>query len=349
MELLAYFLLMKRYYLEISDKVAQLQLKDEVYQLFKADSEKLELFDKEFKEREIELEDKRKIKEFNELIAFDQKHEIRLQVPLSVLNDRYDKPKLNHNEFEILFQEALDINQADIELLLGLPRATLIEDLDTLINHGIECYGHYRKIYEACNVKKLDCSFMFYALLLASELKAIECLGSIKKLLCQSEDLMQFYFEYLQVEFFPLILFNLIDTELNQWADFIKFELANANSKSNIAEVIMQKYLCGEIDRETYLDIYKDIFEHFINLPKDSPYIDSLTFSHLVQRCIYINATELECEIEALWQTHYVGIVFLGNLDTVKERLRTGNQSKYKIEMLNIYEVHNQISEWMNE
>jgi len=98
-------------------------------------------------------------------------------------------PTFNHSEVNILLQHDLSIPHELVKPLFELPRATLIEDMYTILRHAVEKQAQYAEKPES---DKYD-DFVLPALWILSDLKAEEALPDVLDFLKNDRNIIDFW------------------------------------------------------------------------------------------------------------------------------------------------------------
>lgn len=106
-----------------------------------------------------------------------------------LVTDRIDPPVFHHPEIHQLYQLGFKNAIPVFEVILALPRATVIQDLELVLQDGIERYPYF--LEKEWSV--FTHSFALHALFLLMELKATESLASVLDFLQYEEDFLEFY------------------------------------------------------------------------------------------------------------------------------------------------------------
>ena len=118
-------------------------------------------------------------------------------------------PQFNHKEIDWLYQYDFDLPEEKRLLLLSLPRQTLIQDLEKVIDDSMARYYHFFDV----EFKDETHSFLFHALWLLAELKATESLPKVLQVFRQDEEWGDYWFSDWLVEIIPMTLHYLVNED----------------------------------------------------------------------------------------------------------------------------------------
>ncbi|MCW3112820.1 MAG: preprotein translocase subunit SecA [Segetibacter sp.] len=145
-------------------------------------------------------------------------------------------PGFQIKEVEELFNRDLTIPDELYDSILSKDRKLLIEDLEKLLQHGIDNYRTYNKK----NVPNKNTYFVWHALFLLKDIEASESLPAVLNFLKQDEELVEFYLGDLISDFLWELLYALADQDVRALVDFIKTLRDNYLLRSEIILTLKQ-------------------------------------------------------------------------------------------------------------
>ncbi|WP_286430353.1 DUF1186 domain-containing protein [Myroides odoratimimus] len=219
-------------------------------------------------------------------------------------------PKFNHKEIELLYKKEI-LSEEDIQMLLALPRVTLINDLETVLEDSIARYTYFSKEeFDSSNY-----NFVFNSLLLLRELKATESLPKLLHVLAQSEEYLYMYFADLLPEYLWMIIYELGQNQIEVLLDYVKKPLIYTYSKTSVTSAISQLALFQPKRRREVIKCLKDVMNYYIKGKEEE--IDPDFIGLLIGDVVDIQAKELLPEIEKLFELEYVDYMACGDLEEI--------------------------------
>lgn len=252
-------------------------------------------------------------------------------------------PEFNHPEIEWFYENPhSDLPEKQRNIIINLPRQTLIADLQKVLEDGIRRY----EFFQDQNYDEDRDSFYFHALHFIGALKAEDCLEKVLDLLRMGRGFMEFWFsDWADSLFFPT-LFYIGKEQLTELSQFLKEESIDGYNRTYVTHAIAQVALHEPIRRTEILDWFKDILEFHLTNPNNEKIIDSDFFSLTVSYLIDIRANELWSVIQRLYQQGWVDEFVAGDLkDIKKEIFAPAHPYHLKPFPLNIHEYYTQVYE----
>lgn len=251
-----------------------------------------------------------------------------------------EKPIFNHPEVEIIYINGVKINPKILEELLQLPQQTLIEDLCTVLNDGIERYSYFKDL----SWNEEHTSFVFHAINLLTELKAENALPYVLNVLRQSEDLVEFYIGDFITDYVWMYIYNLGANQLNVLENFMKESNVHTYCKTEVSVALTQIVLHQPERREEVIDWYRRIFDFYQNASIEDEVIDSDLIGLMIAYIDDFKGLELLPEIRELFKLGYVAYGICGELEDVEHALKTESDVNQKNKILSIYEMYEDIA-----
>jgi hypothetical protein len=275
----------------------------------------------------------------------EAKNRINVEVPQQDITSQIEKPVFHHPEIEILYQHDINIPIDELEQILLLPRATLIEDLVKVINDGIERYSYFEN-QDSDDEEKF---FVFHAINLLAELNAIEQLPVVLNLLKQSEELIEFYLGYYLTEYILQSIYKLGNNQFHVLENFMKEPGIYTYSKTAVSEAIKQKSFESKAHRKEAIQCYSNILKFYAKAELEDNVIDSELIGHILGDIMKLECRELIPEITELFNLNYVLEKVCGDLETVEQNLTTSNETNYEVRILPLKDLYPDIKKsWLN-
>ncbi|MGG5569033.1 DUF1186 domain-containing protein [Myroides odoratimimus] len=211
---------------------------------------------------------------------------------------------------ELLYKQEV-LSEEDIQMLLALPRVTLINDLEAVLDDSIARYTYFSKEeFDSSNY-----NFVFNSLLLLRELKATESLPKLLHVLAQSEEYLYMYFADLLPEYLWMIIYQLGQNQIEVLLDYVKKPLIYTYSKTAVTSAISQLALFQPKRRREVIKCLKDVMNYYIKGKEEE--IDPDFIGLLIGDVVDIQAKELLPEIEKLFELEYVDYMACGDLEEI--------------------------------
>ncbi len=303
---------------------------------------KMEEIDRDDEECEIAKE----ILDFEVMRAaqerFDAEQASRIRVPAidQVKTTKIEKPIFNHPEVEMLYTNEINMNSELLEELLRLQRQTLIEDLCTVLNDGIERYSYF----EDLSWDEENTSFVLHAINLLTELEAENALPSVLNVLRQSEDLVEFYLGDLITEYVWMCIYKLGANQLNVLENFMKESNVHTYCKTEVSVALTQIVLHHPERRDEVIDWFRRVFDFYQKASIEDDVIDSDLIGLMVAYVDDFKGLELLPEIRELFKLGYVAYGICGDLEELEDAMKTELEENQKNKVLSIYEIYEDIA-----
>ncbi|WP_199223361.1 SEC-C metal-binding domain-containing protein [Brumimicrobium oceani] len=260
----------------------------------------------------------------------------RVQVPKQKPTTKTDAPVFNHEEIKLLYDYDLEIPFEEIQLILDLPRESLIEDLAKMLNDGIERFSYF----ENDENEEEKSFFVIHAINLLAELGAEDKLVDILNVLKQSNEFLDFYFGmYIDGPFWQNI-YKLGKDKLDDLQSFLKEPGVSTTSKILISLTLKR---IGEIDasrRAEVIQSYSSVLNYFIKADREANVLDSDAIAFVIADIMDLRAKELLPAIVELYNLEYVALWIAGEIDDVKVKLNSDEKESYQGRIFALVEIY---------
>ncbi|MDM1373662.1 SEC-C metal-binding domain-containing protein [Myroides marinus] len=226
-------------------------------------------------------------------------------------------PKFKNKEVNVLYRK-LNLEASDLDMFLSLPRLSLIQDLETVLDDSINRYTYFSD-------KEFDESefnFVINTLLILKELKAVESLPKVLYILAQSEEYLDLFFSDLLPEYGWQFVYALGNEQTDVLLDYVKIPLLYTYTKDAVATAVTQTGVYQPKRRKEVIKWLKEVMKYYISCDKDE--IDSGFIELLVGNAVDLQASELKTEIKKLDKLGYIGSMLFTDVEEVLFHL-TGN------------------------
>lgn len=245
-------------------------------------------------------------------------------------------PNFVHDELKILYEQGLYIEDTDVDTILSLPRETLIEDLERMLQDLLIRYEYYKDKEEKEGWLEETSTFPIHAIFLLGELKATESLPMILKVLSQDEEFLHFYLGDFITDCIWEPLYKLGANQLDVFKKFMFEPGVYTYVKSAISELLLQIVMHHPERRNEIVQFYRDVMRFYASSKPEDNIIDSELNGLLIGDIIDFRGTELLPEIEELYEKEMVAEGVSGNLKSVKKDIGKASPFELKKEILSI-------------
>ena len=232
------------------------------------------------------------------------------------------KPSFFHREIDQLYLHGFDIDPEIIRTILNLPRESLIQDLEAVLEDAINRYESIRKEVSVHGWHDEKYAFSIHALMILAELESEESLPVVLDLLRQGEELLDFYYGDGMEEFFSEPVAAIAKNRLDDLRSFV-MEPGRWTYSRNIG--ITAAELIGRFDpgkRKQVIELFKEWIEFHLNQTDNDEVIDTTLISFMVWSCINLKATKLLLLIRSLYDNKLVHEEITGTFEDVKRDMR---------------------------
>lgn len=256
------------------------------------------------------------------------------------------KPNLQHQELEALYQYDFSIPRELLTQILQLPKVSLVEDLEAILEDAIQNYKHYEVVFEGEENQFLAPA---HAIFILGELKAIDSLPKLEYFFSQNEEFIDFWMGDLLTEELWVPFYKLAESDILRLFPFIKKLGVDAFSKAPFAEAAFLYLVFHPEQKTTLLPNYKSLLNWLINKAKEYPDWDNHNenLSNIVWDIIRNQAVEFKEEVELA-----VKADLIDELDAEQwEREKTifyREEECLDIKMITIFEQYKELEENYN-
>ena len=274
----------------------------------------------------------------------EEKSRIDVVVPEKQYSYSEKAPDFNHKEIEKLYQQGLYMNHDLIDQILSLPRETLIQDLEAVLNDSINRYLFFIELLEEEGWDEEMMNFMVHAFFMLGELKAEESLNLILKVLSYDDEFLEFYFgDFLTADLWEAV-YKVGINQLDKLKQFVCSPGISTMPKTLVSRVLQQLYYFQPERQNEVVEWYREVLNFFNNTNLDDNVVDSDAIALIICDVIDIEASVLLPEIKSLYKNGYVSIGICGKFSTVERDIVKPNKYRIKEEILNIKDRYKHIT-----
>ncbi len=279
----------------------------------------------------------------------EKEKEIRVEVTPSILTDNISAPSFQIDAVKQLYNNDFQIDSEIIDGLLSSDREILITDLNKVLSDSIERYKYFSDKANDEGYTDKNFTFLMHALFSLGELEASESLENVFEILSQDYDFIEFYISDILTEDVWIALYKIANNKLDACKEFMQKPGVETFHKSVISEMVMQIALHQPQRRDEVVNWYRDLFRFFLNSSIDDNIIDSGLLGMMIGDVLNFSGKELLIEIEQLFEKQMVDLFACGNFDTVKYEIEKPITDNHKDEILDIYEIYENMNSWPSD
>lgn len=221
-------------------------------------------------------------------------------------------------EMNWLYENDLGIDRDKIEQILQLDRIKLVEDLEKVLHDSIGRFDYFvdkvNKEYFGYN----NIDFPLHALLLLADLRSEQSLDSILSLLKQDDNFIHFWF----ADFINLLtedaLFHCGKHQTETIFEFLKQPNIHHFNKAAVGEALVKIIEKSDINREVFIEKYREVLRVYIENETDENYIDSEAIGFIISDVVDLGYKELLPEIKQLVDLDLVDLFICGSYEDIE-------------------------------
>lgn len=264
-------------------------------------------------------------------LSFDAQNEISESIGNKPpVTDRIIPPVFNHPEVHQLYQLGFNDSQAVLDEILALPRATVIQDLEMVLQDGIERYPYF--LEEDWSV--FTHSFALHALFLLMELKATASVKSVLDFLQYDEEFLEFYIgDFLTVDIWQCV-YVLGKDQPELLGDFLMQAKNYCFTKSAVSQALLQISIQEPHRTAAIEEIYLEVLSFFINADKEDNEIDPTFIALMIGDIGDGKFENLYPLIKELYDLECVDLSLEGDYDNFITNIKVARGSSYSMQTL---------------
>ena len=254
-------------------------------------------------------------------------------------NSNHPSPQFNHPHIHNLYQHDVRMSHEMLREIIALPRHSLIEDLESVLQDAINRYGYFKTLQYTDETH----SFALHAFFLLKEIRAEESLKSLLTFLEGDSDFLHYWCgDHITVTLWQCIYtLGLSDTTLLK--QFLLKPGIDTYSKSCVSTALCQITLHHPEKREEVLAIYKETFQHFSNADVEDNIIDSDFLGLTICDALDCKMPELLPLIENLFVKGLVSIGISGNYNAVAKAFSEEDRIDHKRDIQTVFNLYDDV------
>ncbi|MDR3140382.1 MAG: DUF1186 domain-containing protein [Tannerellaceae bacterium] len=245
-------------------------------------------------------------------------------------SENVSAPVFQHEEINNLYRYDDKIPQDVLQEILELPRASVISDLEKVLDDTVDRYGYFS---QADLQVEGNCFFALHAFFLLAELRAEESLPKILSILAYDDDFTEFWFGDYMTEDMWIYFYRTGFSRIDEMKEFLFNPGVGSYVKCGITGAIVQTALHNPEKKEEMIEIYAGIIDYYLNLsPEDAENnIEPDFINILVNGAIEGRFKSLLPQIKELYDKEYaIDSIFAEKYKDVFNQMNKGVGDKRK-------------------
>lgn len=249
-------------------------------------------------------------------------------------------PALQHELLRVFYTHATeDFPTKWIDQIMVLPRETLIQDLELIVEDASRRYDWFYNKYEEFVYEEQE--FSVHALYFLAALNARESLPVILNLLRQGEERVEYWFSDSLEELFIEPLYLLGESQLELLKEFVLESHLFSMVRLLISKVVAQIVFHQPDRRGEVIAWFREVFQYHLDHPEEDGIIDTQFIGWTVYETVEASLTELSPLIKKLWDKGWIPETYMGPLDGIIKLLKDPIEDYDKMPMPeNIHEFY---------
>ena len=254
------------------------------------------------------------------------------------------EPEFNHSEIRQLYENGMRIDHVAIKEILDLPRTSLIDDLETILEDVVRRYEYFKDKVDEDGWGEEEQTFLIHALFLLTELNATESLDKILQLLRQDEILLKFWFgDFLYEEVWRTI-YQLGNNQLEKYKQFVLEPNIYSGARYEVCNAVVQIAYHEPERKPEVVEWIKDVLTYLLNNKNNENLIDSDFIAFVICDITHLKSKELLPLVKAFFDNKLVSIGICGDYKHVEnDTLNRQEKDYYQQNLYNIYERYTHI------
>ncbi len=213
-----------------------------------------------------------------------------------------NRPEFHHSEIRQLYNYDLKIPREMLDAILVLPRETVIDDLENVLQDAIKRYTYFqnREYNEGQN------GFPLHALFLIAELQSEKSLPCILDFLSYDSNFIDYWLADHVTETLWLVFYKLGQNSFEVLEQFLLQPGISTHAKTAVSTALQQMVLYHPEKRNEVADLYERVFSFFNNASYEDNLIDSDFLGFAIGDALDCGFSELLPIIKSLYEQGYV-------------------------------------------
>lgn len=250
-----------------------------------------------------------------------------------------DEPTFNHSEIEYIYNFGLDIPYELLHEILALPRASLIEDLERVLEDATERFEYFAEL----GWEEETHTFVLHALFLLMELKSTESLPKIFSFLEYDNHFLGFWLGDHKTDTLWQCFYSLAFANTAILKEFLLRPGIETYVKTAVSEALLQIKLHHPERRSEILAVYSEVFTRFSEATLEDNLIDSDFLGLTIGDAVDCRLFELKPVMKDLFDKGYVALGIGGDYSAVEKEFSEEEKSYHKKEVFTIFELYDNV------
>ncbi|MEZ5071228.1 MAG: SEC-C metal-binding domain-containing protein [Bacteroidales bacterium] len=253
------------------------------------------------------------------------------------------RPAFTHEVINRLYEQGMRIGHDILREILALPRESLLEDLDRVLEDAILRYGHFQKICDRDGWQDDIMSFPTHALLILGELRAKESLPRLLELLRQGPDCIELWYGDFLIEELWEPTYHLVESQPDVVKTFVLSPGLDMTVRSLMTTCMGQIALHQSARKQEISDWFRDLFQSLAKATREERIVDSDFIGLAICDAMALRDPGLIPAVEVLYRKKYVSAGICGTLIEVARDMNASPDRYDKKEILNIFDHYKKI------
>ncbi len=257
---------------------------------------------------------------------------------------RTEAPVFTHPEINWLYENDLGISQDKIEQLLALPRPTLIQDLEKVLDDAMARLDYFEGTDWAENTH----NFSLHALFLLAELRATESLVPALNIIRQDDEWAYFWYSDALTEILPILFYKMLGDDLSILKPYLLEPNNDYAQRGVVTSAVAILAHHHPEKRQACIDFLEDILTDFYdNRGQYEDIIDIDLNESIVSDLMNLKSRDSWPLIEKLYKSSLISDEICGNLAEIEAELLSEEKPPFYFNTIpNIFETYAKIKAW---
>ncbi len=236
-------------------------------------------------------------------------------------NQTETPPAFHHAEMDWLYTYDARMPLDKIKAILELPRQTLIEDLETVLEDGIRRFAYWSEQDWDSSTH----SFLYHAVILLGELRANQSLPALLNQLRQGYEYNEFWFGDWIEDIFQTPLYRLGREQLDVVMSFMQEPYIEADYKSRASKAPLLVVALEPERRDEVVAWYRDLIRYFLDHADDKDLLDTNLLAYLIWDAADAGLTELIPSAKEVYDRNLATFGILGEWEEAEKQFDKSN------------------------
>ena len=238
-------------------------------------------------------------------------------------------PAFVHPEINWLYEHDLSLPADKRDALLALPRPSLTADLSAVLLDLVLRFDHFSSLAWDATTQ----SFGDHALLLATELRATECLDAVLETLRQGDEVTEFWFGDWREDYYTPYFRRVLPDCADALLAFMQEPDINTYNKSIVSTAYSQEAALHPDRRAGTIQWYKTVLDFFLENADDHNQLDMDLNAMIACDLLNLKAVELLPQVRDLYNRNLASEAMAGGLADVEKAMTTPVDPRWQDEI----------------